>query len=163
MHPCLQHFLVSLFNSQQCYGFSIHSFNIVKHSISKAATQQHSQPQHSCKEQFLDEHKRVRVESRQNIRSSFQSEGPTTEKARYCLVAVRAKGTMCTSCFVEWRYSNDQWSGTTSAIGWGASGAHPAYSRRYDQFGSALDQPRHTNCQLGGQHKVNSGNLVWRR
>ena len=28
--------------------------------------------------------------------SQFQREGPTTEKARFCLVAVRAKGTMST-------------------------------------------------------------------
>jgi len=51
---------------------------------------------------MLTEHKR-RWNKRSAKDSPFQREGPITEKARFCLVVMRAKGTMRKPCSLERR------------------------------------------------------------
>ena len=106
--------------------------------------------------------------------SPFQTTGPTTEKARFCIVAVRANGTRSTPFSAERRgggleypkWGNKALAGslgrgpvdiatpgqqscTQCAAGWGASAEPPAYSWRHDQIWEFAQQDALQSARLG--------------
>src|SRR5688572_23330382 len=88
---------------------NIHSFihyEVLYSAPSRLLLRRAPDPSTAEKDSFEESIERFRVDSgmqAQRQRSPFQREGPTTEKARFCLVAVRAKGTMSTPRSVERR------------------------------------------------------------
>src|SRR5688572_5765647 len=94
------------YNFKQLLLDSFIHYEVLYSAPSRLLLRSAPDPSTAEKDSFEASIERFRVDSgmqAQHQREPFQREGPTTEKARFCLVAVRAKGTMSTPRSVERR------------------------------------------------------------